>query len=53
MIKYGLRTNLDQDHRGDFLGSKLLGPAQVLNLNLRVTIGLNDLERPALTVLGD
>ena len=46
-------TNLDQDHRGDFLGSELFGRAQVLDLNLGVAIGLNDLEGPALTVLGD
>jgi hypothetical protein len=46
-------TNLDEDHGGDLLGSELLGLSEVLNLDLGVSVDVDDLEGPGLSILGD
>jgi len=46
-------SHLNQDHGGDLLRGELLGLTEVLNLNLRVSIFVNHLERPGLGILLD
>lgn len=44
---------LGQDHGGDLLGREGAGLAQVLDLDLGVTLVIDDLEGPGLDVLLD
>lgn len=44
---------LGQDHSRDLLGGELLGLAEVLNLNLGVSVVIHDLEGPGLHILLD
>ena len=46
-------TNLGKDHGRDLLGGEGVGAAEILNLNLRVAVVVNDLEGPRLHVLLD
>lgn len=46
-------THLEEDHGGDLLGGERLGLAEVLDLDLGVTVVVDDLEGPRLDVLLD
>lgn len=46
-------SHLGQNHGGDLLGGELLGLAEVLNLDLGVSLVVHDLEGPGLHILLD